>query len=97
MNAPTILTERLKLSAPQASDYEDFAATWADKEVVRFIGGEPRNAQDSWLTLARNAGLWTLLGYGPWIVRERRTGDFVGDMGFADYRRGMTPDISGSP
>ena len=57
--------------------------SWADKDVVRFIGGEPRDRQDSWLTLARNAGLWTLLGFGPWIVRDRKTGDFVGDMGFA--------------
>lgn len=97
MIAPTILTERLILSAPQTSDFEDFAATWADKDVVRFIGGETRDPQDSWLTLIRNAGFWSLLGFGPWIVRERKTGDFVGDTGFADYRRGMTPDISGHP
>ena len=97
MSAPKLLTTRLELSAPQASDFEAFAATWADKEVVRFVGGQTRDRQDSWLTLMRNAGFWDLLGYGPWIVRERSTGDFVGDAGFADYRRGMDPDISGVP
>lgn len=97
MIAPTILTERLVLSAPQASDFEDFAAMWADEDVVRYIGGQVRDRQDSWLTLLRHNGLWPTLGYGTWTIRERRTGDYVGDTGFADYRRGMTPDISGTP
>lgn len=97
MNAPTLQTARLELSAPQASDFDEFAATWADKEVVRFLGGDTRDAQDSWLKLMRNAGSWALLGIGPWIVRERTTGRFVGDTGFCDYRRGMEPNISGWP
>lgn len=97
MTAPTILTARLKLSAPQASDFEEFAETWADKDVVKYVGGQVRDPQDSWLTLMRNAGFWDLLGFGPWTVRERGTDDFVGDTGFADYRRGMDPDISGYP
>lgn len=97
MTTPTILTARLKLTGPQPEDYDDFAQMWADEDVVRFIGGEIRNPQDSWLTLMRNAGAWSLLGYGPWIVRDRKTNAFVGDAGFCDYRRGMTPDISGQP
>ena len=70
---------------------------WADEDVVRHIGGQTRDRQDSWLTLLRHNGLWPTLGYGTWTVRERRTGDYVGDAGFADYMRGMTPDISGTP
>ena len=97
MSAPTLLTARLELSAPKLSDFEPFAAVWADEDVVRYIGRQTRDRQDSWLTLIRNAGFWDLLGYGPWTVRERETGDFVGDTGFADYRRGMDPDISGFP
>ncbi|MEO1659995.1 MAG: GNAT family N-acetyltransferase [Pseudomonadota bacterium] len=97
MTAPTILTARLKLTAPQPSDYDAFAQMWADRDVVRFIGGEPRNPQDAWLTLMRNAGAWALLGFGPWIIRDRKTDEFIGDAGFCDYRRGMSPDISGYP
>ena len=97
MSAPTLLTERLELRAPRADDFTAFAETWGDKDVVRFIGGETRTPQDSWLTLMRNAGAWSLLGFGPWIICERETGDFVGDAGFCDYMRGMSPDISGWP
>ncbi len=70
---------------------------WADKEVVKHIGGEPRSAQDAWFAQLRNRGLWSLLGYGYWIVRERRTDIFVGEVGFADFMRGIEPDISGRP
>ena len=97
MSAPTLLTKRLELRAPRPEDSAAFADTCADNDVVKFIGGEPRGAQDSWLTLMRNAGAWHLLGFGPWIVCERETGAFVGDAGFCDYRRGMSPDISGWP
>ena len=41
--------------------------------------------------------MWPLLGYGYWIVRERRTDGFVGEVGFADFMRGIEPDISGRP
>ena len=73
------------------------AAMWADRETVRFIGGQTRDAQDAWFAHLRNRGLWPLLGYGYWIVRERRTDAFVGEVGFADFMRGMTPDLSGRP
>lgn len=70
---------------------------WADTEVVRHIGGQARDAQDAWFAQLRNRGLWPLLGYGYWVVRERRTDIFVGEVGFADFMRGIEPDISGRP
>lgn len=70
---------------------------WADEDVVRHIGGRVRTPQDSWFAHLRNRGLWDILGYGYWIVRERRSGEFVGEVGFADFMRGITPDISGRP
>ena len=73
------------------------AAMWADPEVVRHIGGQTRSAQDAWFAHLRNRGLWDILGYGYWIVRERKTDMFVGEVGFADFMRGMEPDISGRP
>lgn len=73
------------------------AAIWADPHTVRFIGGQVRDRQDSWFTHLRQRGLWDILGYGYWIVRERRTGEFVGEIGFADWTRGLEPDISGRP
>ena len=97
MTAPVILTRRLRLSQPIADDFDAFAEMWADPEVTRFIGGQTRDRQDSWLTLIRQAGLWAILGYGYWSVRLRKSGDYVGEVGFADYKRGLEPDLSGRP
>ena len=73
------------------------AAMWADPEVVTYIGGQTRDAQDAWFAHLRNRGLWDILGYGYWIVRERRSDAFVGEVGFADFMRALSPDISGRP
>ncbi len=97
MNPPTLLTARLSLKPAALADYDDTAAMWADEDVVRHIGGQTRPPQDAWFAQLRNRGLWALLGYGYWIVRERRTDVFVGEVGFADFMRGIEPDISGRP
>lgn len=73
------------------------AAMWADPEVVRHVGGQARDAQEAWFAHLRNRGMWEILGYGYWIIRERKTGTFVGEVGFADFMRGLEPDISGRP
>jgi RimJ/RimL family protein N-acetyltransferase len=85
----TIETERLILRPHRAEDFDDLAALWADPEVTRFIGGRPSTAEESWARLLRYGGLWGLLGFGYWAVRERATGRFVGEVGFADFHRGL--------
>lgn len=97
MNPPTLLTARLSLKPGEATDYDEIAAMWADESVVRHIGGSTRGAQDAWFAQLRGRGMWPLLGYGYWVVRERRTDEFVGEVGFADFKRGIDPDISGRP
>jgi RimJ/RimL family protein N-acetyltransferase len=92
-----IETERLVLDAHNADDFEALAALWADSEVVRYIGGHPSSAQESWMRLLRYRGLWPLLGYGYWAVREKSSGRFIGDLGFADFRREIEPPIIGVP
>jgi RimJ/RimL family protein N-acetyltransferase len=89
---PTLETERLILKGPTVDDYPDIAATWADPEVVRYIGGVPFGAEDTWQRLLRYAGHWALLGFGSWIVREK-TGGFVGDVGLLDLHRDITPKL----
>ncbi|MEL7108054.1 MAG: GNAT family N-acetyltransferase [Pseudomonadota bacterium] len=97
MNPPTLLSARLSLKPCEHSDYSDMAAMWADPDVVKHVSGQTRDAQDAWFAHLRNRGLWPILGYGYWIVRERKSGAFVGEVGFADFMRGMTPNISGRP
>ena len=37
------------------------------------------------------------LGYGPWIVRDKRSGRFVGEVGFADFLRNVQPSVGPYP
>jgi len=92
-----IETERLILDAHTIDDFEPLAAMWAHPEVVKFITGRPSTAQESWMRLLRYGGLWPLLGYGFWAVREKSSRRFVGDIGFADFHRQMEPPIAGVP
>ncbi len=70
---------------------------WADADVTRFIGGKPQSREDVWNRLLRYRGLWALLGYGYWAVSERESGRYVGDVGFADFHRDITPSLNGAP
>lgn len=95
--APALATERLALRPHKQADFDDCAALWADAEVTRFIGGRPSTREESWARVLRYAGLWALLGFGYWVVRERQTGRFVGEVGLADFRRQTTPPLDGVP
>jgi RimJ/RimL family protein N-acetyltransferase len=94
---PLLTTDRLILRPQQADDFEPCAAMWSDEEVVRHIGGVTRPAQDVWFNLLRSRGMWSLIGYGYWIAVEKGSGAFIGEIGFSDFKRGMTPDLSACP
>ena len=96
-SAPTLETERLILRAFRRDDLDAHAATLADRDVVRHLGGHAFNREDSWRRLTMAVGQWPLLGYGYWAVEAKAGGALVGQVGFADFERGMTPDISGAP
>ncbi|NQE60709.1 GNAT family N-acetyltransferase [Caulobacter sp. RHG1] len=102
MSAPTsfppiLVTPRLTLSPPVLADFEDSRAMWADPVVVRHVGGRAFTEEESWTRLMRARGLWDLLGYGYWAVRETSTGRYVGEVGFADLRRALEPNLFGLP
>ena len=92
-----LVTDRLILDAHEVAHFEPLAAMWGDPAVVRYIGGRPSTAQDSWMRLLRYRGLWPLLGYGYWAVTEKASGRYVGDLGFADFHRPTEPSIRGVP
>ena len=97
MLPPVLTTARLTLSPPQLSDFEDSAALWSDPLVTRHVGGRTSTPEESWARLLRARGLWPLLGYGYWAARETATGRYVGEIGFADFHRGLEPSIDGVP
>ena len=70
---------------------------WAHPDVTRHITGKPSQRRETWLRMLRYPGLWALLGYGYWAIEERASGKFVGEVGFADFQRELTPSIEGIP
>jgi RimJ/RimL family protein N-acetyltransferase len=94
---PTIETERTLLRAHRPDDFEDYARMWAEPEVVRFIGGNARTRAESWIRILRHAGMWHMLGFGFWAIEEKASGRFIGEAGFHDVKRQMTPSIDGLP
>ncbi|HEX6368498.1 MAG TPA: GNAT family N-acetyltransferase [Longimicrobium sp.] len=95
--APVLRTERLILRGHTRADFDECAAMWADPQVTRHIGGRPSTEEEVWARVLRYAGLWALLGYGYWAVREWESGRFVGDVGLADFRRAVTPALGDAP
>jgi RimJ/RimL family protein N-acetyltransferase len=94
---PTVETERLVLRGHRLEDFEDVVALWADPVVTRHIGGRPFARDETWPRLLRNIGHWTLLDFGFWIVHEKATGRFVGEMGFGVHKRDIDPPLGDAP
>lgn len=87
--APQIVTERLILRGHRAADHDAALALWSRPEVYQYITGEALGNQDVWMRLLRYSGLWDFLGYGYWAVEHRDSGAYIGQMGFADFKRGL--------
>lgn len=88
-----LLTERLTLRPHALADLPDSVALWGDPEVTRYISGRPFTPEEVWGRLLRHAGHWALLGYGYWVVRERLSGAFVGEVGLGNFHRDLTPPL----
>lgn len=97
VQVPTLETERLKLRGHRLDDFKHCAAMWADPNVTRFIGGKPLSEEESWRRMLGYIGHWSLLGFGYWMAEEKATGKFVGEIGFADYKRDLEPSLKGTP
>jgi RimJ/RimL family protein N-acetyltransferase len=89
--APVLTTPRLVMRGHRAADFEASFALWGDPDVVRLISGKPSSREECWARLLRYAGLWPVLGFGYWLLEARGDGRFVGEAGFADFRRDLEP------
>ena len=95
--APALATARLSLRPHRPADFAACCALWADPVVTRHIGGRPFSPEESWAKLLRYAGLWSLLGFGYWAIEDKATGGFIGELGFADFKRAIVPSLDGLP
>lgn len=96
-NPPILETRRTRMRPHRPGDFDDVAAMWAEPEVVRYFSGRPSTRQESWGRLLRYIGHWHALPYGYWAVEDRQTGRFLGEVGFADFKRDITPSLDGAP
>jgi RimJ/RimL family protein N-acetyltransferase len=94
---PEIETERLRLRGHRLEDFGNCAAMWADPVVTRYIGGRPFTQEEVWARLLRYRGHWSHLGFGFWLIEEKSSGRFVGETGFADLKRNLSPSLEGMP
>lgn len=94
---PVLDTPRFTLRGHTLADFEACAAMWAHPDVIRFIGGRPFGRDETWARLLRYHGHWALLGYGFWAVEEKGTGAFLGEVGFADFKREIEPPFGDTP
>jgi RimJ/RimL family protein N-acetyltransferase len=97
VEVPVLETERLTLRGHRVRDFENCAAMWADPNVSRYIRAIPFSQEESWSRLLRYIGHWATLGFGYWVVEEKATGRFAGEVGFADYKRELKPPLDGVP
>jgi len=90
-------TDRLILRPPQQTDFEDIYAMWSDLAVVRHVTGVAFTREEAWARVLRSAGHWALMGFGYWVVSEKRSGKFVGEVGFGQFKRGIDPSFDEAP
>lgn len=96
-NIPVLETARLRLRAFELTDHPSACALWADPEVVEFIGGAKRSEADVWTAMARSFGHWALLGYGFWAIADRTTNRYLGEIGYLEGLRDISPTHTGTP
>ena len=97
MTAPVLHTERLLLRIHEAEDLNAVHRLGSDPEVASQIGIAPQDRETCWRRLLMYRGMWHTLGFGYLAITDRHTGAFLGEAGFADFKRDITPSIDGLP
>lgn len=96
-NEPVLTTARLELWRPAADDLADLHAMMQSETTRQFLGTWEPGMADMHARLLRNAGSWTLYGYGTFMVRERGAGRIVGNCGVFHSWRGLGADFDDQP
>lgn len=94
---PVLDTPHLRLRGHCRDDLPRCVKMWSDPDVVRFIGGEPSTEQRTWARLLAYVGHWALMGFGYWVIEHKGSGEFVGEIGLADFKRDIVPAMRDTP
>ena len=93
MPAPTIETARLLLRPHRPADLPAAIAMWVDPVVTRYTSGRAFSREETWARLLRYAGHWQWMEYGFWAIEEKASGEFAGELGFAEFHRELDPPL----
>lgn len=91
---PTLETQRLRLRAPEARDFDAYAAFRASARSVTVGGPFDRVAAHAQLTAI--IGHWQLRGFGRWIVADLTTDAAIGVAGLHHPEDWPEPEIAWS-
>ena len=82
MHVPEIRieTDRLLLRPPRIEDFDAYAASMADLEAARFVGGQQPRAL-AWRGFLASAGAWMIQGFSMFSVIEKASGRWIGRLG----------------
>ncbi|MDE8651627.1 GNAT family N-acetyltransferase [Novosphingobium album (ex Liu et al. 2023)] len=94
---PVLTTERFELWRPRASDLDGLVQLIADEETRRFLGPARADAPSQWDRLLRNAGSWSLYGYGTFMVRRPGEDAIVASCGVFHSWRGLGHGMDDQP
>lgn len=98
MESPRIETARLVLTVAGRDDYIRMRNLVADPDVHRFLGPRADDpTTDMFSRALRAAGSWQLYGYGMFLVWEKSSGAFVGQVGVFHSMRGFGKGLDDVP
>jgi RimJ/RimL family protein N-acetyltransferase len=92
-----INTDRLILRKHTIQDTGLVFQLATDPAVLQLNHGVSPSREDAWHRLLRYSGHWSLLGFGMFAVFERATNQFIGEVGLADFQRGLGDNFDGIP
>ncbi|MEP0519612.1 MAG: GNAT family N-acetyltransferase [Hyphomicrobiales bacterium] len=79
------------------TDFENCARMWANMAVTKHITGRPSTKAESWARHLRHIGHWKALGFGYWVVLDKESNAFLGEVGFGLFHRDMEPALGEYP
>ena len=92
-----INTDRLLLRPHQVSDFDRYLPLWHASETRGPGPDVSLTREEAWARLLRWIGHWAHFGYGLFIVEERSSGTLVGEVGFAQFQRGVGERFDTAP
>lgn len=96
VNTPVIETARMRLRVVAPKDLDPYVALWQDESVLRYTIGTALTRETAWSRILRTTGHWQVFGFGFFVVEDRATGELIGEAGFHDMKRAITPSIEGT-